>query len=179
MEGEVQSAERTVGRTVVSSIALTLRPDHAPRMLVRRFVLPLVFAALATGCAQFRSTIVTGPDGLLTFTAQPELNGQRILCTAGAAIEPVVGTLRGRVGAPEPVWLVTANDEMLSVVWPAGFLVRFEPAPALYNDRGERIAIEGDEVALRQVSRTSHAGSYADPFIASGIVYNGCYPFVR
>jgi hypothetical protein len=147
-------------------------------MLVRRLVFPLVLAALVTGCGAFRSTITTGPDGLRTFTSQTEVNGQRILCNASAAIEPVVGTLRGRVGAQEPVWLVTADDETLSVVWPAGFLVKFEPAAALYNDRGERISVDGDEVALRQVSRTSHAGSYADPFIASGIIYNGCYHFV-
>jgi hypothetical protein len=99
------------------------------------------------------------------------------MCNASAAIDPVIGTLGGRLGAQEPVWIVTADDRALSIVWPTGFIAKFEPAAALYNDRGERVAVEGDEVVLGQVSRVSHAGSYADPFIASGIVYNGCYHF--
>ncbi len=146
-------------------------------MPVLRSILPLVLATLVTACGPFRSTISTGPDGLRTFTPWTEVNGGPILCNASAAIDPVIGTLRGRVGAQEPVWIVTDDDHTLSIVWPAGFLAKFEPAAVLYNDRGERIAVEGDEVIFGQVSRASHAGSYVDPFIASGIVYNGCYPF--
>jgi hypothetical protein len=157
---------------------MELRVHHRRRMPALRLTLLLVLAAVATGCSPFRSAITTGPDGLRTFTPLAEVNGQRILCNASAAIDPVVGTLRGGVGAQEPAWLLTQDGTKLSIVWPAGFLVKFEPAAALYNDRGERVAVDGDEVALRQVSRTSRVGSYADPFIASGLVYNGCYNFV-
>ena len=32
-------------------------------------------------------------------------------------------------------------------------------------------------VALAKVRWDSAAGTYADPYIASGLLFNGCYPF--
>ena len=123
------------------------------------------------------SPITVGADGLRTFAVTTSYKGGPILCTAGGAIPPLVGTLTGRAGAREPVWLSLADGRTVSVVWPHGFTARFEPGATLYNDRGERVATDGDRVELGQVSRDSHAGTYDDPFIASGIMFDGCYLF--
>lgn len=128
------------------------------------------------GCEPSGHTIMVGLDGLRTFTVTTSINGRQLLCTAGGAIPPLVGTLTGRPAGPEPILLSLADGTVVSVVWPHGFTVRFEPGAALYNDRSERVAKDGDQIVLGQVWRGSHLGTYDDPYIASGIVFDGCYP---
>jgi hypothetical protein len=99
-----------------------------------------------------------------------------VLCTAAAAVNPVSGTLRGNQGQLEPVWLEDVNGRRLSVVWPAGFTVRFEPEIVLYDERGVAVAAEGGVVRLGQVNLETAAGTYDDPYIAKGLAFNGCYP---
>jgi hypothetical protein len=66
----------------------------------------------------------------------------------------------------------------LSVVWPAGSSARIESAAALYSDKGVRVAGKGDDVELSQTRWDDAAGTYDDPYLAAGIVFNGCYPFL-
>ena len=135
----------------------------------------LILATWSAGCAAAAETgvITTGADGLRTFTWP-----SGVLCTAARAINPVTGTLRGGQGAPEPVWLEAEDGSRLSVVWPAGFGVRFQPAAELHNQRGERVARDGALVRLGQVGTESAAGTFDDPFVASGLALGGCYPYL-
>jgi hypothetical protein len=91
---------------------------------------------------------------------------------------PLVGTLEGQAGAREPVWLRADDGRHLSVVWPADFTVRFEPNAVLRNEHGSVVAGAGERTRLDQVRPEEHAGTYDDPYIASGILLGGCYPFV-
>ena len=129
------------------------------------------------GCT-FHSEIRTGADGLRTFTVVHEMGGSKILCPAfGIAPHGVEGTLEGRAGAREPVWLQTPDGSHISVVWPEGFTVRFEPDAALLSDKGIEVAQAGDMVELGQVSIGDAAGTYDNPYVAAGILFGDCYPF--
>jgi len=102
-------------------------------------------------------------------------------CDAMAIDDPVVGQLAGDPGDPrEPVWLERADGTRLSVVWPAGFSVRFEPEAILYDERGRVVARAGDTVTLSQVPVAGAGGSFDDPYFAAGILFDGgCYPRAR
>jgi hypothetical protein len=119
------------------------------------------------------STITTQQDGLRTFTWSND-----VLCHAAMAIRPVSGILRGQQGAPEPVWLARATGH-LSVVWPSGFSVSFSPTAELRDGNGTVLAREGDTVTFDQVDLEDAAGTVDDPYIASGSIGAGCYPFIR
>lgn len=122
--------------------------------------------------------IVTHPDGFRTFTVAQEHDGHPVVCPAFAVVDPVRGTFQGGAGQREPAWLVDDAGRRLSVVWPEGFVVRFEPLAALYDDRGMVVVRDRQAVELGQVARDSATGSYEDPYIAQGLVFDGCYPFV-
>jgi hypothetical protein len=65
----------------------------------------------------------------------------------------------------------------LSVVWPAGFTIQFDPSPAvLFNERGNVVATEGSWVTLNNTRPSDAAGTFADPHFASGGTLGGCYP---
>jgi hypothetical protein len=64
------------------------------------------------------------------------------------------------------------------VVWPGGFTVRFEPTVTLIDDHGKAVASGGAKVTLDQVKPDSHAGTFEDPYIASGGLFDGCYPYI-
>lgn len=147
--------------------------------VLRSVLTSLAMLVAVVACRPASSTITVGPDGLRTFSVPDSINGHPVLCTASAAIHPLVGTLASGAGGREPVWLTDPDGRAVSVVWPEGFTVRFEPVAALYDDRGARVAQDGDRIELAQVDRDGHAGTYDDPFVASGLVFNGCYPFVR
>jgi hypothetical protein len=142
------------------------------------------FAAVlvAAGCGtpqQPQSEIQTGPDGLRTFTWTRETGDVPILCNASAAVDPVTGVLRGDPSASaQPVWLETGSGRRLSVIWPAGFSVRFEPLAELRNESGDAVARDGDRVRLSQVGAHDNAGTFEDPYIASGDVFGRCYPYI-
>jgi hypothetical protein len=113
-----------------------------------------------------------------TFAVFREIDGRPVLCTLGAPLEPVTGTLRGdRENRREPVWLEQANGRRLSVVWPDGFTLLFDPQPVLRDERGLVVAREGEIVRLTQVHPSSAAGTFEDPYVASGLLFDGCYSF--
>ena len=86
--------------------------------------------------------------------------------------------LAGDPNDPERVWLVDAPPfkGRVSVVWPQGFHVRFEPDAVLYNEKDVPVARQGETVAFPQVRISEHAGTYADPYLAYGIIFSRCYP---
>src|SRR5450759_4576960 len=130
---------------------------------------------LASGCHQSASTTSTEPSGLRTFTWAHD-----VLCSLAAATRPVTGVLRGQPGAKEPVWIEDPAGRHLSVIWPEGFSVVFAPSAELRDDTGAMIARDGDALTLTQTNIDMAAGSFEDPYIASGLsVGTGCYPFVK
>ena len=125
-------------------------------------------------------TMRAGPDGLRTFTAIHNINGVVVACPAFAVTNPVRGRLEGDPDDDlEPIWLRAADGPRLSVVWPHGFRVRFEPDAVLYNDRGNAVARAGQMVELGQTAMDEHTGTFDDPYIASGGVLGGCHPDIR
>jgi hypothetical protein len=101
-------------------------------------------------------------------------------CDAFAVDNPVTGRLEGDPANPlEPVWLRDGDGTRLSIVWPEGFRVRFEPAATLYDAAGRVAARAGDIVTFVQVSPDEVGGSVDDPYYAAGIVFDGCYPRER
>ena len=143
--------------------------------------LAIVLVALVCfGCSDGpprRSVISSGPDGLRTFTwVDPSTPPA---CLAFGLVHPVSGLLRGDVDDPqEPVWLEGQAGTRLSVVWPAGFTVAFEPHAVLRDDGGRIVAAAGRSVELSQVDPLKHAGTFGDPYVAAGLLFNGCYPYL-
>jgi hypothetical protein len=64
------------------------------------------------------------------------------------------------------------------VVRPAGYSVEFTPRVVLRGDRGAVLARDGDRIRLGQVNFQDHAGRFEDPYLASGLVFEGCYPYI-
>lgn len=104
------------------------------------------------------------------------VSGPCVACPAFARTNPVAGILEGQAVAREPVWIRAADGRDLSVVWPAGFTVRFEPAAAVYTDRGTLVGRAGDRIVLGQTGWSDAAGTFDDPYFASGLIFGGCYP---
>jgi hypothetical protein len=125
-----------------------------------------------------RSVIRIGEDGLRTFSVVRQKDGVSVACPAFGLVDPVTGTLAGQAGALEPVWIVADDGRLLSVVWPERFSVRFEPEAVLYDERGKAVAQAGGRTELSQVRWDGHAGTFEDPYIASGLLFDGCYPFL-
>ncbi len=111
------------------------------------------------------------------FSALPAIdpNGVERGCDAIGVDDPVAGRL---IGSPtdllEPAWLMSGQGERLSIVWPQGFAVEFAPQVVLRNERAEIVAAADDLVEL-QVPRHTAAGTLADPYFATGILFGGCY----
>lgn len=118
------------------------------------------------------SAVSTAATTLRTFPLRR--NGD---CDAMAIDNPVTGRLMGDPkDQREPVWLERDDGTRLSVVWPAGFTVQFEPELALHDEQGRVVARNGDQVTLDQVPVTEASGTYEDPYYAAGILFDGCYP---
>lgn len=145
----------------------------------------LLFVVAMAGCAVApRQTPPPGaliPGPILTFPVARQVEGGPILtCAAFLAANPVRGSFEGDPARSSQVaWLRSPNGRQLTVAWPEGFTVRFEPDAVLYNERGQAVARHGQEVELSQVNVEEHAGTLLDPYIASGILFDGCYPFAR
>jgi hypothetical protein len=141
--------------------------------------LGIVIAIAACGAAPRQTpppnTIMPGP--ILTFPFARERDGVPILCTLEAAVNPVRGVFEGDPARSSQVaWLHGADGRQLSVAWPEGFTVRFEPDAVLYNENGVAVAKHGQLVELPQVNLDEHAGTMTDPYTADGIVFDSCYP---
>jgi hypothetical protein len=145
----------------------------------RKLGIPAVLAAsfllTVAGCSA-HPVISTGPDGLRTFAVVRNPDGSSVACAAFGLTNPVAGILEGQAGAREPVWLHAHDGRHLSVVWPAGFTVRFEPDAAIYTDRGTLVGRAGDRIVLGQTRPGDAAGTFDDPYFASGLVFGECYP---
>lgn len=46
------------------------------------------------------------------------------------------------------------------------------------NEKGTVVAREGELVELPQVDAKANAGTHDDPYIAAGITFDECYPYV-
>ena len=149
------------------------------RRSVSIVLLVLLTSACAAAGGQSHSVITTDRDGLRTFSVITEQDGNPVVCPAFGLVDPVAGNLEGDpAGRPDPVWLQGPGGRHLSVIWPGGFTVRFEPTVTLIDDHGKVVARVGDKVTLGQVRPDSHAGTFADPYIASGALFGGCYPYL-
>jgi hypothetical protein len=143
---------------------------------MRRRLAAVLFGALVVAaCWSGPRGVTTGPDGLRTFTSSS--TGAQAVCTAEAQANPVNGVLGGQVGQHDPVWITAADGRHLAVVWPPGFTVKFEPEPVLHDAAGAPVAKAGQTIVLTQIAIDSHAGTFDDPYIASGHVFDGCYPY--
>lgn len=95
------------------------------------------------------------------------------------AVEPHVnGVLDGDPTDGERLWLTTEAGRRVSVVWPGGFTVTFEPNAVLHDETGRTVARAGDWVELSQVATASAAGTPDDPYIASCSVLGGSYVYL-
>jgi hypothetical protein len=90
------------------------------------------------------------------------------------AVAGVSGTLHGDPSDPERIWL-ESGSRRLSVVWPPGFTVRFEPDAVLYDERGVDVARHGEDVELGATAE-SVAGTFADPYISNCWMFGRIYP---
>jgi hypothetical protein len=125
------------------------------------------------------SSISIGDDGLRTYETFTELpDGTQIACGSYLSLDPVTGVLAGDPEAPEPIWL-EHDGRRLSVIWPRGFTVGFEPEATLRNETGAIVARAGDEVEFTQVDVGQAAGTYEDPYIAGCDVFGTEYIYIR
>ena len=154
---------------------MTPRSPNRPRATT----LLLAMVVAACGVVGRQPGVLTGPDGLRTFTVARAAEGTSVLCTLGLAAHPLTGTIAGDAVDPERVWLVGPEGNRISIVWPEGFSVRFEPIVVLYDAGGQPVARAGAAVTLDQVDVEERAGTAADPYWASGFVFDACYPPAR
>ena len=132
-----------------------------------RLVIVALLSTLLLGCGG----ISTGAHGLRSF----RWNSNNP-CNADQPFPVVTGVLRADPGQVDPVWLADRVGNRLSVVWPAGFTILFDPAPAvLLNEHGEAVDTEGDWVTLGHTRTSDAAGTFDDPYYASGLTLGGCY----
>ncbi len=88
------------------------------------------------GVAILVSVIGCAENGLRTFNVIQIQAGVPVACEAFGLVDPVRGTLRGDAGGSEPIWLESADGRRLSIVWPKGFAVRFEPTSRAVQREG-------------------------------------------
>jgi len=154
-----------------------MRPVRSLAAVVVSTALAAALASCASPDRTQPGAIRIGEDGLRTWAR--DQSASEIACPAFAAEHPVSGVLRGDPSdTQESIWLEGQAGTRLSIVWPGGFRATFEPAIVLRDERGAVVAASGDTVELGQVDAFAHAGTYGDPYIASGILFDGCYPFV-
>jgi len=139
-------------------------------------VIAFRLAGSVAGVAMLMSLIACTENGLRTFRVLQSQGGIPVAYEAYGLVDPVKGTLHGDAAAREPVWLETADGRHLSVVWPQGFRVRFEPTAVLYDEKEQWLASAGRLIELGQVRWDSAAGTFDDPYYAAGILFAGCYP---
>ena len=132
-------------------------------------------ALFVVACAT-HNAISTVSDGFRMFAVVRSADGSSVACAAFGLANPVAGILEGQAGGREPVWLQADDGRHLSVVWPAGFTVRFEPDAAIYTEKGGLVGRAGDRIELSQTRPSDAAGTFDEPYFASGLVFGDCYP---
>jgi hypothetical protein len=97
-------------------------------------------------------------------------------CDSIGVDNPVYGRLDGSAAElDDPVWLVAPDRSRLSIVWPNRFVAVFDPDLGLRTDSGELVARQGEAVMF-QVGRAEAAGTFEDPYYASGSLVAGEFP---
>src|SRR5450759_1570513 len=125
---------------------------------LRRWAAAIWVVALLVAACAVHSVISAGPDGLRTFAVIRNPDGSSVPCAAFGLTNPVAGILQGQAGGREPAWLQAQDGRHLSVVWPAGFTVRFEPDAAIYTERGTLVGRAGDRIVLGQTHPRGASG---------------------
>jgi hypothetical protein len=141
-----------------------------------RWAAAVWLVALLVAACTAHGVINTSSDGLRTFAVIRNPDGSSVPCPAFGLTNPVTGILEGQTGAREPVWLRADDGRHLSVEWPAGFTLRFEPDAAIYTEKGELVGRAGDRIVLVQTRFGDAAGTFDDPYFASGLIFGDCYP---
>ncbi len=147
---------------------------HLMRWAAAFWLVALLVAACAT-----HNVISTVSDGFRMFAVVRNPDGSSVACAAFGLTNPVAGILDGQAGAREPVWLRADDGRHLSVVWPEGFTLQFAPDAAIYTDRGTLVGRAGDRIVLGQTGYGDAAGTFDDPYFASGLIFGGCYPVLQ
>lgn len=150
--GRVSSGRRSTGR-VSAAVALVL---------------------VVTGCGLVSPGFSVGAGGIRTF---PLRDG--VMCEAYGLVDPVGGRLVPGTDPREPAVLETPDGRTVSVVWPEGFSLEPGPPMVLRDDRGREVAREGQGVVLAQTRADDAAGTWDDPYLASGLIFQGCYAPAR
>jgi hypothetical protein len=141
-----------------------------------RWAATLALVALLVAACTAHNAISTVSDGFRMFAVVRNADGSSVACAAFGLANPVAGILEGEAGAREPVWLRADDGGHLSVVWPEGFTLQFAPDAAIYTDRGTLVGRAGDRIVLDQTRPGDAAGTFDDPYFASGLVFGDCYP---
>lgn len=160
------------GVIFASSCAVTPAGESPSQSLATQFpsTSPATVAPSASITSAPTSTLAPSPEGfaLRTFPVRPQSG-----CDAMGVEEPVHGVLAGDVTmTEEPLWLEDPAGRRLSIVWPEGFTARFYPEVQLVDETGRVVAGAGYDIWLQVPSAAAH-GTFADPYIASGILLAG------
>ena len=136
----------------------------------RLAITALGIAIAVAGCSKAlvtRSTVSDDGSGFRTYTVVSEVDGVPVSCGAYLASPPrLLGTLHGDpTNHSEPVWLTGDGGSHLSMIFPAGFSIEFDPSLVLRDSQGHVKAREGDHLEFNQ-SLKDHQGTFEDPFPA-------------
>jgi hypothetical protein len=133
----------------------------------------VAFLVMVAGCAS-RGPLPSGAVAVPTDDALVSSAQSNILCTASAAIPPVVGILAGDASESAwPVWLRAEDGQRMYVVWPKGFSARFDPGVTLLDETGAPVLDEGSPITLVQVARDPSRGTRERPYVAEGLWETG------
>lgn len=135
----------------------------------RTLMLVFAFLVMFVGCSG-RGPLPSGAVAVPTDDALVASTQSNILCTASAAIPPVVGVLEGdRSDSAWPVWLQAEDGQRIYVEWPRGFSARFGPLVTLLDETGAPVLDEGSPITLRQVGLDPSRGTRQRPYVAEGL----------
>jgi hypothetical protein len=147
-----------------------------------RLALAIGFAIVLAGCvgtAPGSPTSAPTGQALRTFPVYGSTAGVQVACPAFGVSPDVVGALAGSASDPELVWLTSSAGTRMSIIWPAGYRVAFQPDAAIHDAEGRLFARAGDTITLGQVRLGDFAGTPSDPYPATGIISatgpNGTY----
>jgi hypothetical protein len=144
----------------------------------RSLALVLIVGTIGLACVGSqppRSVISTNESGLRVYSWVSEWAGVQRDCGSNLR-SGLKARLEGRQeNTVEPLWLRADDGRTLSVVWPAGFSALFDPDAVLHDESGKVVARAGDLVHLMDVQFADASGTFDDPYIAEGGLFDGCY----
>jgi len=149
-----------------------------------RLVLLCAVTAIAAACGG--GVIVggggftTNANGVRTYEPVTSILGAPVGC-AMVDHDEVRGTVVSDAGRPiDSVWLKSFRGD-IHVVWPSVWTFAFDDQGVrIASERGYVVAVEGDEVVLRDRLLDEAAGTVEDPYVAWGRVNEvGCYTYLK